>query len=257
MPPDSDQPDRPPTRDEILEIVLGAYRQGVFPMADPQRHPGELLWFDPDPRGIIPLAPSAPSAPGDPGGTFRVPSSLRQRVRSRRFLVTSDAAFAQVVRHCTRSDPPPDQTKDHRPERDDGGVWIDDTLASLYLALHDAGHAHSVEVWRAHDRRPGELALVGGLFGVTLNGLFAGESMFSRPEIGGTDASKVALVHLVAHLRRRGFTLLDTQFTTPHLERFGAIEIPREAYRRRLARALEVDPVWLPWDDDPSAAFDP
>lgn len=232
MPPHSSQPG-PGTLAEVVSLVLDAYRQGVFPMADPEHHPGELLWYDPDPRGIIPILP------GDEAGGFRVSASLRQRVRSGRFRVTTDAAFDAVVARCSRRDRPADVEAG-------GGVWIDSTMAGLYAALHAAGNAHSVEVWRRGD--DGAHVLVGGLFGVTLHGLFAGESMFSLPEFGGTDASKVALVHLVAHLRRRGFRLLDTQFITPHLQRFGAVEISREAYRARLEDAMGVAPTWQPWE---------
>ncbi len=186
-------------------LVLRAYAQGIFPMAE-QRNDPSLFWVSPEMRGIIPLE------------AFHVPRRLARTVRSDRFAVTADAAFADVMRAC--AEPTPD-----RPES-----WINDEILRLYTALHASEHAHSIECWR-------EGKLVGGLYGVKLGGAFFGESMFSRAR----DASKVALVHLVARLRRGGFSLLDTQFLTAHLARFGAIEIPREEYHVLLARAISHD----------------
>lgn len=174
-----------------------------------RRDDPRLYLFDPEMRGIIPL------------NGFHVPRRLARRVRSGRFEMRIDCAFNDVIEACAAPRP------DH-PE-----TWINRTILKLYAALHQRGAAHSVESWR-----DGEL--VGGLYGVVLGGAFFGESMFSRE----TDASKVALVHLVDHLRRRGFQLLDTQFLTDHLEIFGAIEIPREEYRARLGRALVVEASW-------------
>jgi leucyl/phenylalanyl-tRNA--protein transferase len=202
-----------------VRALLCAYRAGIFPMGEPG---GGVAWFDPDPRAIIPLQP----------GLFRVPRSLRQRVRSTRFDVRTDTAFERVVRACARA---------HARQ----GVWLTPAIIRAYTALHRAGHAHSVE---AYLRGPEGETLAGGLYGVAVGGLFAGESMFSLPGAGGADASKVCLVHLVAHLRQRGFLLLDTQFSTPHLERFGCVEIPRAEYRRRLAHALASEPAWRPFD---------
>jgi len=192
-----------------------------------------------------------PACPGEfpeeflalgPGG-IRVTRSLRQRVRSGRFTVTTDRAFDRVIRACARDDRelPPDE-----------GVWIDHRIVEAYTQLHALGHAHSVEAWLPGE--DGEPVLVGGLYGVHLRGLFAGESMFSHPELGGTDASKACLVHLVAHLRRRGFTLLDTQFLNPHLERLGAVEIPRDEYQRRLETAMGARTGWLPFEPAPADA---
>jgi leucyl/phenylalanyl-tRNA--protein transferase len=180
------------------ELVLDAYRAGIFPMADE----GELYWFSPNPRCVFPL------------DAFHVPRSVRQTIRRAKFEVRVDTAFDDVIAACA-----------DRPE----GTWISDEIMRVYRALHRQGHAHSVESWHA-----GELA--GGLYGVTLGGAFFGESMFTRV----TDASKVALVALVERLRARGFTLLDTQWHTPHLARFGARYIPRSEYRRRLKLALAL-----------------
>jgi len=194
----------------LLEL---AYRQGVFPMADPPRR--RLEWFSPDPRGILPL------------DGFHVPKSLARVVRSRRFEVRTDTAFEIVMRACAE------------PRPGEHGTWIDERLIRAYVELHALGHAHSVEAWRGG-------RLVGGLYGVHFGGAFFGESMFTRPALGGANASKVCLVALVERMFARGFRLLDTQFTTPHLERFGAVEIPRRAYLAMLEDALSIE---APWDD--------
>lgn len=167
---------------------------------------GEIYWYDPDPRAIFPL------------DQFRVPRRLARTVRSGRFDIRVDYDFRAVMSACAR--PAPDREK----------TWISPDLIESYTRLHQLGHAHSVEAWR-------EGRMVGGLYGVTVRGLFAGESMFSIEP----DASKVALVHLVDRLKRGGFVLLDTQFLTSHLAQFGAIEIPRARYKQYLARALKVD----------------
>ena len=185
-----------------VDLLVSAYASGWFPMAV---EGGEIRWFSPDPRGILPLE------------TFRVPARLRRVVRAGRFTISIDTAFEAVIRGCAEAER----------DRDDPGTWISEEIVESYLTLHARGLAHSVEAWRA-----GRLA--GGLYGVSLRGAFFGESMFHRE----TDASKVALVALVEHLRARRFVLLDTQWTTPHLEQFGAIEIPRDEYLRRLQRAL-------------------
>lgn len=185
-------------------LLLRAYAAGIFPMAE-SAESTELHWFDPERRGILPL------------DGFHVPRSLRKVVRQGRFEVRCDTDFRRVVECCA-------EMTDDRPK-----TWINDDIVRLYTELHRAGFAHSVECWR-------EGRLVGGLYGVSLGAAYFGESMFSRE----TDASKVALVHLVARLRAAGFTLLDTQFVTDHLARFGAIEIPRAEYRRRLNHALPM-----------------
>jgi leucyl/phenylalanyl-tRNA--protein transferase len=187
-------------------LLVRAYREGIFPMA---LDDGEIGWFSPDPRGIIPL------------DTFHVPARLARVARSGRFEIRIDAAFEAVMRACAE-------------RRDDDGTWISDEIVESYVALFRLGLAHSVEVWRGG-------ALVGGLYGVSIGGAFFGESMFHRE----TDASKVALVALVDRLRRRGFTLLDTQWVTPHLQQFGATEIPRSEYLKRLRVALRKDCAFL------------
>ncbi len=191
---------------EMLELtpdmLLRAYAIGVFPMAEDRDDP-ELFWVDPRMRGIIPL------------DDFHVPRRLQRTVRSGRFHVTFDHAFEEVIEGCA-------EATDMRPR-----TWINDRIVTLYTSLFHMRHAHSVECWR-----DGEL--VGGLYGVSLGGAFFGESMFSRDR----DASKVALVHLVARLQSGGFRLLDAQFTTDHLGQFGAREIPRKEYRIMLAEAL-------------------
>ncbi|CAK0750135.1 Leucyl/phenylalanyl-tRNA--protein transferase [Azospirillaceae bacterium] len=163
----------------------------------------ELMWFDPDPRGILPLE------------SFHIPRRLRRVVRSERFEVRSDFDFEAVIRECAA-------TTELRRE-----TWINAQILSLYCDLHRLGLAHSVECWR-------QGRLVGGLYGVSLGGVFFGESMFSRE----TDASKVALTHLVARLRAAGYRMLDAQYVTSHLARFGAVAIPREEYHRCLEEAL-------------------
>lgn len=185
------------------EVLLSAYAQGVFPMAHPD---GTIQWYSPDPRAILPL------------GNLHVSRSLRRVIGQARFEVRVDTAFRQVMRECAAPTIGREET------------WISETLIDAYMGLHELGFAHSVEAWDGQQ-------LVGGLYGVSLRGLFAGESMFSRRR----DASKVALYHLVLRLRRQGFTLLDVQFLTPHLQRLGAIEIPRFHYHELLREALAVD----------------
>lgn len=187
------------------EELLDCYRRGVFPMADSRDDP-RLFLIEPDIRGVIPL------------DGFHLSRSLRKTVRKDVFEVRVDTAFTTVVDACAEPAPGREST------------WINDSIFNLYASLHRMGHAHSVECWK-----DGEL--VGGLYGVSLNGAFFGESMFSRE----TDASKVALVHLVARLRSGDFTLLDTQFLTAHLSSFGAVEMPRDTFKARLADALSRD----------------
>jgi leucyl/phenylalanyl-tRNA---protein transferase len=190
------------------EILLRAYAEGLFPMAERRGDP-TLYWVSPEKRGIIPL------------DTFHVPHRLARTVRSGRFTVTADRAFRAVMQACAAPAPGREET------------WINEEILRLYTALHAGGHAHSIECWQAG-------TLAGGLYGVRLGAAFFGESMFSRAR----DASKVALVHLAQALRRGGFVLLDTQFITAHLARFGAIEIPRERYLVRLADALNREAIW-------------
>jgi leucyl/phenylalanyl-tRNA--protein transferase len=187
------------------ELLLRAYAAGIFPMAE-DAEDREVFWVDPEQRGVLPL------------DDFHLPRRLRRTLRQELFEIRCDSAFAEVVRGC--AEPRPERPK----------TWINDEIVQLYTALFHRGFAHSVECWHGG-------ALVGGLYGVALGGAFFGESMFSRV----TEASKVALAQLVARLRLGGFRLLDTQFVTPHLERFGAIEIPRRQYHRELAAALQVE----------------
>ena len=179
--------------------LLAAYRAGLFPMPFDRRR---IAWFSPDPRGIVPL------------DGLNVSRSLRRSVA--RFEVRMDTRFSEVMRACAD----PSRT----------GAWIDRPFIEAYTKLHQLGWAHSVEIYT-----PGTNELVGGLYGVRVAGLFAGESMFHR----STDASKVALVHLIEWLRETGATLLDVQWTTPHLESLGAIAVPRTEYLQRLAVAIE------------------
>jgi leucyl/phenylalanyl-tRNA--protein transferase len=190
------------------EILLRAYAEGLFPMAERRGDP-TLYWVSPEKRGIIPL------------DGFHVPRRLARTVRSGAFTVTADKAFRAVMEACAAPGPGREES------------WINDEILRLYTALHISGHAHSIECWQ-EDR------LVGGLYGVRLGAAFFGESMFSRAR----DASKVALVALVEGLKRGGFVLLDTQFITAHLARFGAIEIPRQQYLRRLHDALNREAIW-------------
>jgi leucyl/phenylalanyl-tRNA---protein transferase len=187
------------------ELLVSAYSSGWFPMAVDE---GEIRWYSPDPRGIIPL------------DAFHVPSRLRRVIRRGPFRIEIDRDFPAVIRGCAQAD-----RKD-----DDPGTWIDSEILTSYIAMHRQGLAHSVEAW------DGE-SLAGGLYGVALGGAFFGESMFHR----ATDASKVALAALVDHMKARGFTLLDIQWVTPHLEQFGAIEIPRSDYLELLQEAMKVD----------------
>jgi leucyl/phenylalanyl-tRNA--protein transferase len=198
------------------DLLLQAYRTGLFPMAERRDSP-ELYWLDPEQRGILPL------------DGFHLSKRLRRTVRSGPYRVTADQAFEAVIAGCAGSAAGREES------------WINPEIARLFTALHRLGHAHSVECWAGN-------ALVGGLYGLALGQAFFGESMFSRAR----DASKVALVHLVARLRLGGFTLLDTQFTTEHLAQFGAHEIPRARYRRQLAQAVDGQARWLaaPEPDD-------
>lgn len=187
------------------DMLLRAYAIGVFPMAEDRDDP-DLFWIDPRMRGVMPF------------DRFHVPRRLARTVRQGRYHVTFDTAFEEVMEGCA-------ETTSRRPR-----TWINDKILTLYTSLHRMDQAHSVEVWDKGE-------LVGGLYGVSLGGAFFGESMFSRAR----DASKVGLVHLVARLVRGGYTLLDSQFVTRHLENFGAIELPRAEYRTILAEAITHD----------------
>jgi leucyl/phenylalanyl-tRNA---protein transferase len=189
------------------ELLIEAYSHGIFPMAGED---GEIRWYDPQPRAVIPIE------------GFHTPRRLARTIRSGHFEIRYDTSFRRVVELCAAPGPRRETT------------WISDQFITAYHQLHELGLAHSVETWR-------DGQLVGGLYGVAIRGLFAGESMFSIER----DASKVALVHLVERLRRGGFALLDTQFIVgDHMLQFGTIEITRGEYRRRLSEALRVVAHW-------------
>ncbi len=185
------------------EILLRAYSIGLFPMAESADDP-EIFWVEPDLRGILPL------------DDFHISKSLAKTIRRKPFDIRFNYDFDAVIAACGA------ETGD-RPS-----TWINQTIKTLYSTLHQIGHAHTVEAWDGDE-------LVGGLYGVSLGSAFFGESMFSRR----TDASKICLVHLVERLRAKGFTLLDTQFTTEHLKTFGAIDVPKDEYAHILAAAME------------------
>ena len=186
------------------ELVLNAYCSGYFPMADPLT--GEVSWYSPDPRAIVPL------------DGFKASRSLRGKVKREVFTLRFNTACESVIRHCA--------------ERDE--TWISGEIVAVYARLHEMGYVHSVESWNGG-------LLAGGLYGIAIGGAFFGESMFSRE----TDASKVAMVHLVARLRERGFRLLDTQFMNDHIRQFGACEIPRPKYMRLLREALVLNTAFV------------
>lgn len=202
------------------EVLLRAYACGIFPMSESADDP-TIFWVEPEQRGIIPLQ------------GFRVSSRLARTVRTETFRVTINTAFKQTIAGCAEP----------QPGRDD--TWINGRIRDLYTALHEMGHAHSVEAWQGDD-------LVGGLYGVSLGRAFFGESMFHRAR----DASKVALVHLVARLIAGGFVLLDTQYVTEHLRTFGASEVSQQRYRAMLEEALNgmADFFALPSDEPVSGA---
>jgi len=185
------------------DLLLRAYASGVFPMAESEHDP-EVFWVRPEERGIIPL------------DRFHVPKSLAKKVWQQPFEIRFDTDFAGVIEGCAET------------RADRTSTWINRPIREAYQALFERGNCHTVEAWK-DDR------LVGGLYGVTLGRAFFGESMFARER----DASKICLVHLVERLKARGFVLLDTQFTTDHLKRFGAIDVPRARYEKLLEEALQ------------------
>jgi leucyl/phenylalanyl-tRNA--protein transferase len=188
-----------------LDMLLRAYANGIFPMSE-SRHNPRISWFDPDKRGILPFK------------TFHLPRRLARTVRQDRYRVSVDEAFLEVIEGCASP----------RPGR--WTTWINSAIIDMFTGLHSIRHAHSVECWDGDE-------LVGGLYGVSLGATFFGESMFSTRD----NASKVALAHLMARLHHGDFRLLDTQFVTAHLEGFGAVEITRAAYLRRLKSAVNKD----------------
>ena len=196
------------------QILLRAYAAGIFPMAE-DAGDNSLYWVEPEERGVLPLR------------GFHVPRSLAKRIRQQAFEIRVDTAFEQVMRLCSA------QTED-RPS-----TWINERIVSLYKQLHKMGCGHSVECWH-------EGELVGGLYGIRIGAAFFGESMFSR----ATDASKVALVHLVARLKAGGFALLDAQFVNDHLTQFGLATVSRNEYHLMLEPALAVDAEFDLFDQD-------
>lgn len=242
----------PPTEREVVAFFLNAYRHGAFPMAEPERprsgirrrgpaRPRRIDWYVPDPRAIIELH-APPRAPQDLGG-FHIPRSLARLLRRNPFVITSDRAFEAVIRACAEP----------MPEFDREDSWLDDRLIEAYIALHRAGHAHSVEVWRpdpaAGPNAPG--VMVGGVYGVSIGAAFCAESMFCRPALGGSGASKVALAYLIRHLRDLGYDLVDVQLRNHHTDQFGVVEIPASSYLERLGTAANknmefgtINPRW-------------
>jgi leucyl/phenylalanyl-tRNA--protein transferase len=192
------------------DLLLKAYASGVFPMAESATDP-EVFWVRPEMRGIIPL------------DGFHTPKSLLKAIRRHPFDIRFDFDFEATIDACA-------ERRDDRPS-----TWINAPIREAYVQLHRLNHCHSVEAWHG-DR------LVGGLYGVSLGRVFFGESMFSKE----TDASKICLYHLVERLKERGFALLDTQFTTEHLKRFGAVDVPRARYEKMLAEALKGEAVFFP-----------
>ena len=193
------------------EILLKAYAAGIFPMAEDADDPA-IYWVEPRARGVLPL------------DAFHVARRLARTVRSDQFTVYADRDFDGVIAGCAA------------PRRDAERTWINGRIRDLYGALFDQGHAHTVEVYA-------EGRLVGGLYGVSLGAAFFGESMFHTVR----DASKVALIHLAGRLRAGGYRLADTQFVTDHLQQFGAVEVPRHVYKRRLAEAISARADWHVW----------
>ena len=187
-------------------MLLAAYCQGIFPMAINDR--GEIAWFSPDPRAIIPL-----------DDRFHIPHGLKRVLKKQPFTVTFDHDFPSIIRACAKAH---------------GSTWISKEIIRSYCQLHKLGFAHSIEVWQDKD-------LAGGLYGVHIGGAFFGESMFHNV----TDASKVALASLVERLRDKGFLLLDTQWVTPHLTQFGTYELPKAEYMEILRKALALERRFL------------
>lgn len=229
----------------LVDEALSLYAQGWFPMAESfDARPNRVQWVQPTERALIPL-----------DVRFHVPSSLGQRVRSGRFLIRHDLAFNEVIRACAAA-------KRRDIDGEPAGTWLHPSIIRLFELFHAVGAAHSIEAWRRIDAAGRERVdraipaatvrdidgtphvLVGGLYGVAIGSAFCGESMFSRPDLGGTDASKVCLVHLVGHLRSRGFTLLDAQLANPHLAQFGMYEIGQEEYLELLEDAAAVECGW-------------
>lgn len=211
---------RGPGSDEasLIAHALGLYARGWFPMGDERGHVG---WYRSRRRGIVPL-----------DERFHVGRTLARRLRARPFVLRTDTAFGEVIRQCASV-----------PREGETGTWLHPEIISLFDMFHRGGHAHSVEAWI--DEPGGGKTLVGGVYGVAIGGIFCAESMYCRPDLGGSDAGKIALVELVGVLRRLGFAVLDAQIINEHTERFGAYEITDAAYRTLLERHAGRGPE--PW----------
>ena len=193
------------------QMLLAAYLQGVFPMAESRTSSG-VAWYQPNPRAIIPLE------------QYHCPRSLKKIINQNRFKITIDHAFQQVVENCAEA------------KRKENNTRINEDIIISYTKLHEMGYAHSVEAWYEDE-------LVGGLYGVSIGGAYFGESMFHKPP-HGTHASKVCLYYLVQHLRNQGFALLDVQINNAHMAKFGVIEIPHSEYMELLNLAVDLDVDW-------------
>ncbi len=204
-----------PTHQEPIspEIILNAYCNGYFPMWLPDED--DIGWFSPDPRGIIPIQ------------HFRINRSTHKAIKRNNFEIVSDHAFRSVIEACALP----------RPGREE--TWISPMLIDWYCSLHELGFAHSIEAYQNG-------ILVGGVYGISINSVFFGESMFSDIHQGGTNASKVCLVTLLQHLKNQGYTLFDTQWRTPHLDQFGCVEINRAEYIIKLHNAIRNERHWIP-----------
>lgn len=221
---------------QLIEAVLDAYRQGAFPMAegrDAARLGKPVRWYRPFERALLPIVPERLGLESG----IHFPRRLMRTFRKGPFRLTSDAAFDRVIQACAepRKETPSSSTE----------TWIDDRIIQAFNLLHKAGLAHSIEAW--HEKDTGELDLVGGIYGLAMGRVFCAESMFSRPERGGTDASKVCLVKLIQHCTQRGFIAIDTQFVNPHLEQFGVTEIETERYLDLLDEVADEHLSWDPF----------
>lgn len=203
----------------LEEIILDSYREGVFPMAESAEDEG-FAFYKPYRRGLIPIA------------DLHIPARLLKTIRRRKFQITRNYAFRQVIDQCAAAAPKREKT------------WINRPIRDIFLTLHREGHAHSIECWNE------ERKLAGGLYGLAIGSVFCGESMFSVE----TDASKVALAALCALLWKSGFTMLDTQFINPHLLQFGAYEIPQEQYEQRIATEMNADIAFI--SEDPQSVLE-
>ena len=197
-----------------IEELLWAYSHGVFPMADSRD--GPVQWYSANPRAVLPL------------DQFKTSRTLRQRVRRGEYDIRFDTAFEQVIRSCG-------QPRHQHPD-----TWINEQIIDAFVKAHELGLTHSVEAWTRPTNQDESSTLAGGLYGLSLGGAFFGESMFSR----ATDASKVCLVHLVEHLKKQGYVLLDVQMNSKHMAQFGTIDIPHDAYLAQLEAALKIDAQW-------------